>query len=93
MIGIARKSGGLRPCLRAVEFFNHVRDAYRLAYPTTSYDISGRMSDSPPVMVLYTARKSGGLTALLAGSPRCPQIRRPNGLACGLSTPPANPAA
>ena len=53
MIGIARKSGGLRPCLRAVEFFNHVRDAHRLAYPTTSYDISGRMSDSPPVAIPF----------------------------------------
>ena len=36
-----------------VEFFNHVRDAYRLAYPTTNYDISGRMSDSPPVAIPF----------------------------------------
>ena len=45
--------GRWRGRLRAVEFFNHVRDAYRLAYPTTSYDISGRMSDSPPVAIPF----------------------------------------
>lgn len=36
-----------------LEFFNHVRDAHRLAYPTTKYDETGRMADTDPVAIPF----------------------------------------
>jgi len=76
--------------LRGVEFFNHVRDAYRLAYPTTSYDISGRMSDSPPVAIPFmpwgeakprppqamTTRAETGMPGILKASAPAQELQR-----------------